>query len=157
MTDGTRTRDTQDHNLVLYQLNYSHHRSRGTFIPCSGFQDNPPPRLNKTAGSGAFSVRFGRVPSARSGVRAFTSIRVRAFTSIRGAGTARVSRQAGNRPGLRARWCGRRGHRRRSRRALEKPGWGRCWRSRPGVGTVCRELVHLDTPPRLNVVKSAGR
>ena len=25
MTDGTRTRDTQDHNLVLYQLNYSHH------------------------------------------------------------------------------------------------------------------------------------
>ena len=26
VTDGTRTRDTQDHNLVLYQLNYSHHR-----------------------------------------------------------------------------------------------------------------------------------
>ena len=25
VTDGTRTRDTQDHNLVLYQLNYSHH------------------------------------------------------------------------------------------------------------------------------------
>lgn len=27
VTDGARTRDTQDHNLVLYQLNYSHHRS----------------------------------------------------------------------------------------------------------------------------------
>ena len=26
VTDGARTRDTQDHNLVLYQLNYSHHR-----------------------------------------------------------------------------------------------------------------------------------
>ncbi len=26
VADGTRTRDTQDHNLVLYQLNYSHHR-----------------------------------------------------------------------------------------------------------------------------------
>ena len=25
VTDGARTRDTQDHNLVLYQLNYSHH------------------------------------------------------------------------------------------------------------------------------------
>ncbi|BAF55367.1 hypothetical protein cgR_2361 [Corynebacterium glutamicum R] len=25
MADGARTRDTQDHNLVLYQLNYSHH------------------------------------------------------------------------------------------------------------------------------------
>ncbi len=24
--DGTRTRDSQDHNLVLYQLNYIHHR-----------------------------------------------------------------------------------------------------------------------------------
>ena len=28
VADGTRTRDTQDHNLVLYQLNYSHHRCR---------------------------------------------------------------------------------------------------------------------------------
>lgn len=28
MTDGTRTRDSQDHNLVLYQLNYGHHRFR---------------------------------------------------------------------------------------------------------------------------------
>ena len=25
VSDGTRTRDTQDHNLVLYQLNYTHH------------------------------------------------------------------------------------------------------------------------------------
>lgn len=25
VADGARTRDFQDHNLVLYQLNYSHH------------------------------------------------------------------------------------------------------------------------------------
>ena len=25
VSDGTRTRDSQDHNLVLYQLNYTHH------------------------------------------------------------------------------------------------------------------------------------
>lgn len=25
VADGARTRDIQDHNLVLYQLNYSHH------------------------------------------------------------------------------------------------------------------------------------
>lgn len=28
VSDGTRTRDTQDHNLVLYQLNYTHHGRR---------------------------------------------------------------------------------------------------------------------------------
>ena len=27
MSDGARTRDTQDHNLVLYRLSYTHHRS----------------------------------------------------------------------------------------------------------------------------------
>lgn len=26
VADGARTRDNQNHNLVLYQLNYSHHR-----------------------------------------------------------------------------------------------------------------------------------
>ena len=25
VSDGTRTHDTQDHNLVLYQLSYTHH------------------------------------------------------------------------------------------------------------------------------------
>jgi hypothetical protein len=28
VSDGIRTRDFQDHNLVLYQLNYTHHRRR---------------------------------------------------------------------------------------------------------------------------------
>ena len=26
VSDETRTRDSQDHNLVLYQLNYTHHQ-----------------------------------------------------------------------------------------------------------------------------------
>jgi hypothetical protein len=26
VSDGTRTRDIQDHNLALYQLSYTHHR-----------------------------------------------------------------------------------------------------------------------------------
>src|SRR5882724_497682 len=28
VSDGTRTRDIQDHNLTLYQLNYTHHRRK---------------------------------------------------------------------------------------------------------------------------------
>lgn len=31
MTDGTRTHDNQNHNLALYQLNYSHHFHHGLF------------------------------------------------------------------------------------------------------------------------------
>jgi hypothetical protein len=30
VSDGTRTRDIQDHNLALYQLSYAHHRCRAT-------------------------------------------------------------------------------------------------------------------------------
>ena len=29
VSDGARTRDTQDHNLVLYQLSYTHHVPTG--------------------------------------------------------------------------------------------------------------------------------
>ena len=30
VSDGTRTRDIQDHNLALYQLSYAHHRCQVT-------------------------------------------------------------------------------------------------------------------------------
>ena len=30
MTDGTRTRDIQDHNLELYQLSYGHHQNKAS-------------------------------------------------------------------------------------------------------------------------------
>ena len=30
VSDGARTRDPQDHNLVLYQLSYAHHCRRAT-------------------------------------------------------------------------------------------------------------------------------
>ena len=33
VSDGTRTRDSQDHNLVLYQLNYAHHCLGDRFDP----------------------------------------------------------------------------------------------------------------------------
>lgn len=44
VADGARTRDTQDHNLVLYQLNYSHHcrfeSSDIQITPCSMIYKN---------------------------------------------------------------------------------------------------------------------
>ncbi len=49
VADGTRTRDSQDHNLVLYQLNYSHH------CRLSGVDD-----LNRIR-----AVKPNRIPSAR--------------------------------------------------------------------------------------------
>jgi hypothetical protein len=29
--DGTRTRDNQNHNLALYQLNYIHHKEKSIY------------------------------------------------------------------------------------------------------------------------------
>jgi hypothetical protein len=42
VTDGTRTRDVQDHNLALYQLSYSHHLfwRAIVFVP-AGFTASP--------------------------------------------------------------------------------------------------------------------
>ena len=36
VSDGTRTRDPQDHNLVFYQLNYTHHNYVSSAL--SGFR-----------------------------------------------------------------------------------------------------------------------
>jgi hypothetical protein len=33
VSDGTRTHDTQDHNLVLYQLSYTHHCTSRSMVP----------------------------------------------------------------------------------------------------------------------------
>ena len=35
VSDGTRTRDIQDHNLTLYQLNYTHHGRHATHAATS--------------------------------------------------------------------------------------------------------------------------
>ena len=41
MSDGTRTHDTQDHNLVLYQLSYTHHCTSRSIVPAqSGSADS---------------------------------------------------------------------------------------------------------------------
>src|SRR5262245_29400753 len=34
VTDGTRTRDVQDHNLALYQLSYGHRLNTAVGYPC---------------------------------------------------------------------------------------------------------------------------
>ena len=36
VTDGTRTRDVQDHNLALYQLSYGHRRNIPTLARGTG-------------------------------------------------------------------------------------------------------------------------
>ena len=45
VADGTRTRDSQDHNLVLYQLNYSHHRRLRGVVDLSRWNPLEPNRL----------------------------------------------------------------------------------------------------------------
>lgn len=47
VADGARTRDTQDHNLVLYQLNYSHHHC----LQAVRIMLTQKPTIVKTAGS----------------------------------------------------------------------------------------------------------
>jgi hypothetical protein len=74
VSDGVRTRDPQDHNLVLYQLSYAHHRRRAgtrpkqyarcpdghraadTSIAVPAFLTNRPD------GSGTFYFTGGRFP-----------------------------------------------------------------------------------------------
>lgn len=52
VSDGTRTRDIQDHNLTLYQLNYTHHGcvptrrpARAATVDTSGSSARWPNRL----------------------------------------------------------------------------------------------------------------
>ena len=53
VTDGTRTRDVQDHNLALYQLSYGHHR-----LAPAGGED-----------TGSLSRRRAKVSTATRGAR----------------------------------------------------------------------------------------
>ena len=55
VSDGARTRDTQDHNLVLYQLSYTHHVSR----PAAG--------ESGSAGEPAPRYRAAQIPDAAGG------------------------------------------------------------------------------------------
>ena len=41
VTDGTRTRDVQDHNLALYQLSYGHHQRTTGTKPKAGTANGP--------------------------------------------------------------------------------------------------------------------
>jgi hypothetical protein len=57
VSDGTRTRDSQDHNLVLYQLNYTHHTGQPIDAVRRSLQRSvvymPPGGGTKSAGTGA--------------------------------------------------------------------------------------------------------
>ena len=60
--DGARTRDTQDHNLVLYQLNYIHHyRLYGS----EGYSTSHPSRTSKRQ---VIGVALGGLPGCGLGV-----------------------------------------------------------------------------------------
>ncbi len=61
VADGTRTRDSQDHNLVLYQLNYSHQRRRanGTSGPSILAARTLRSRIHLVAAGGP-GTQFGR-------------------------------------------------------------------------------------------------
>jgi hypothetical protein len=56
VSDGARTRDTQDHNLVLYQLSYTHH------VP-SGRERREGNRRNDTGGDGPAGQAVPVAPS----------------------------------------------------------------------------------------------
>ena len=53
VSDGARTRDTQDHNLVLYQLSYTHH-ARGPG-PGNGSKTTGDGQPSDAAGGGGAS------------------------------------------------------------------------------------------------------
>ena len=58
VSDGTRTRDIQDHNLTLYQLNYTHH-GRGPAHKSAG------PTSGDVDTSRSVASRPNRVPPVR--------------------------------------------------------------------------------------------
>ena len=66
VSDGARTRDTQDHNLVLYQLSYTHHVSR-TARWAAGRPGN---RANDTGGPQASDAARPGVPASSAANRA---------------------------------------------------------------------------------------
>ena len=68
MTDGTRTRDVQDHNLALYQLSYGHRLSPE---PARDFYRAPRASQHRRAVGGSTPARL-RLPAAyQAGVDAF--------------------------------------------------------------------------------------
>ena len=58
MTDGTRTRDVQDHNLALYQLSYGH-QIAAELLPGSGKVSTEAGATGDGAASGAVAFNDG--------------------------------------------------------------------------------------------------
>src|SRR4051812_21854356 len=100
VSDGARTRDTQDHNLVLYQLSYTHRRSpaRRTRREGNRSNDTGAGQLPDAAGGATSSstpTRGVASPAARTSANASTTSSAAPFTwSLLGpgAGTNSVRR-----------------------------------------------------------------
>src|SRR3954447_17120844 len=101
VSDGARTRDTQDHNLVLYQLSYTHH-VRSAHAPGTG-ATIPEPSHGPAPASGA-RLRGSRGPRRGTG-RTFAEVAappaVRPTPSLRPGGSRRrppAARRTSRRP-----------------------------------------------------------
>jgi hypothetical protein len=73
VSDGARTRDTQDHNLVLYQLSYTHHVSRPAAGE-SGSAGEPEQRYPETQMPDAAGGRPGSPASSAAKTAAKASV-----------------------------------------------------------------------------------
>ncbi len=69
VSDGARTRDTQDHNLVLYRLSYTHHVSR----PGAGESGPAGERHHDTGGGQAPDAAGGGEPATPASSAAKTA------------------------------------------------------------------------------------
>lgn len=71
VSDGARTRDTQDHNLVLYQLSYTHRaHSRDPEAPGSTDEDTGAAQPSDAAGGVTPGAGAGGVASAAASTSA---------------------------------------------------------------------------------------
>ena len=93
VSDGARTRDTQDHNLVLYQLSYTH-RVRRTERPGNRSKTTGVGQPSNAAGGCASSAGWASPAASRSAKASTTSVAAAWAWSLLGpgAGTKRVRR-----------------------------------------------------------------
>ena len=104
VSDGARTRDTQDHNLVLYRLSYTHHVSRPARAPEGNRRNDTGAAQPPDAAGGRRAVTRpaagSRRPPARSAAKRADDLlgRLLAPASLLGPGRRHEQRCGGSRP-----------------------------------------------------------
>jgi hypothetical protein len=78
VSDGARTRDTQDHNLVLYRLSYTHHAFGGRSRTPNPRKDTGERQPSDTAGAAASSAPASPAASSAANEPTTSSAAVRA-------------------------------------------------------------------------------